>query len=360
MKNYLPKPLLNQLFQTHKKLETEAHELFYLFFEITRTCNLRCKHCGSDCTSESPSRQLTTTSWIKIIHYLAETFSPSPIIVLTGGEPLMHPDFAKIISAIHQCGLRYGMVSNGYALDETWIERLLSSKMESITISLDGLAKNHNWLRNSKDSFDRVIHALTLLTANKFPLMDVVTCVNPRNLGELDAIAEQLLFLNVKAWRLFRIFPAGRACNNKEILLSFEQTTAMVEWLKTHKKPLSKRGLTVNLSCEGWLPFNEDRQVRDQPFFCRAGVNIASILCDGTITGCSNNPPQFYEGNILRDNFAALWEKGFTKFRNRDWLKKSSCFVCKQVKECQGGSIHLWRNSENRPDFCYVNNVNPL
>jgi MoaA/NifB/PqqE/SkfB family radical SAM enzyme len=123
------------------------------------------------------------------------------------------------------------------------------------------------------------------------------------------------------SWRLFPIFPAGRAQDNPELLLSPEQTREMIEWVMAHKKSLLKQGLVVNLSCEGWLPWHIDRQVRDTPFFCRAGVNIASILCDGIITGCPNNSARFFEGNILHENFGYVWQNGFTQFRTHSWIR---------------------------------------
>jgi len=184
--------------------------------------------------------------------------------------------------------------------------------------------------------------------------------VYPDNLHELDKIAELLIEKGMQSWRLFRIFPSGRADNNENVLLSFEQTQEMINWIAKNKNSLQKKGLTLNLSCEGWLPYSIDKTVRDAPFFCRAGINMASILSDGTITGCSNNHPEFYEGNILKDNFESLWEFGFQKFRKRSWLSDTVCAECKHVSFCQGGSIHLWNPKNDRPNFCYVKDIGKI
>ena len=146
----------------------------------------------------------------------------------------------------------------------------------------------------------------------------------------------------------------GRAKANDELLLSVPQTRKMLEWISDRRRAYRSQGLDLNYSCEGWLPFSIDSRVRSRPFFCRAGINIASILCDGTITGCSNNSSRFFEGNIIEDSFAYVWRNGFEQFRNRDWLKSTRCGSCRHVKECRGSSIHLWRENPRRPEFCYM------
>jgi MoaA/NifB/PqqE/SkfB family radical SAM enzyme len=78
------------------------------------------------------------------------------------------------------------VVSNGYLLDERRLEGLLKSGMHSIAISLDGLEAEHNWMRQTVGSFDRASRAIGLLGKTRGLLWDVVTCVNPRNYGQLE------------------------------------------------------------------------------------------------------------------------------------------------------------------------------
>jgi radical SAM protein with 4Fe4S-binding SPASM domain len=199
-----------------------------------------------------------------------------------------------------------------------------------------------------------MICALDLIAASAIPLRDAVTCVNPRNINELDSISRMLLLHRMPAWRLFRIFPAGRARDNSELLLSKDDTALMIRWIRDNRTSLRHSGIAVQLSCEGWLPFSVDRQVRDQPFFCRAGINIASILNDGTITGCSNNDARFYQGNVLEEPLEQIWRTKFGTMRDRTWVGGTSCGSCSHVRECEGGSLHLWRNNADKPDFCYA------
>ncbi|MBN2681193.1 MAG: radical SAM protein [Bacteroidales bacterium] len=338
----------------HKKKEAENHPLNYLFLEITRRCNLNCLHCGSDCKSETGLSELTTDSWLKIIDFVYENISEKITFVITGGEPLLHKDLFKIGNHIKSKGMNWAMVTNGILLNSERMTNLELAGISALTISVDGLEYSHNKLRNSPIAYNKLLVALDALGNSSIKFKDAVTCVYPDNLNQLNEIGNLLVEKKMESWRLFRIFPSGRAENNNKLLLSFEQTSQMVNWIKVNKPRFKEKGLNINLSCEGWLPYNTDKKVRDLPFFCRAGINIASILADGTITGCTNNHPSFYEGNILEDNLANLWQNGFEKFRKREWLKNTDCAGCKHVKSCNGGSIHLWNLERKSPGFCYV------
>jgi radical SAM protein with 4Fe4S-binding SPASM domain len=353
----LKSKIQSKLHNKYKEIETNEHKLSYLFLEITKKCNLNCLHCGSDCKSSINSPELTTDSWLKIIDYFHETYSNSVAFIITGGEPLLHNDLEIIGNKISNLKMHWGMVTNGLALTEQKLNSLIKSGIYSITLSLDGLKNSHNKLRNNQYSFEKTLQALENVSKSEIKFKDVVTCVYPDNLSQLDEIAEILISKKIPAWRLFRIFPSGRAADNQNILLSFEQTLQMVNWIKVNKMKYLDKGLNINLSCEGWLPFDEDKKVRDNPFFCRAGINIASILSDGTITGCSNNHPTFYEGNILKDNFNFLWQNKFEKFRKKEWLENTICIECEHIKNCNGNSVHLWNLENKKSNFCYVKDL---
>ncbi len=348
------------IYQYYKELEISEHRLQYLFLELTQRCNLNCLHCGSDCKSTVNKAELTTESWFRIIDYMHQNYGTSLSFVITGGEPLLHKDLDKIGAYIKQKNMRWGTVTNGMLLDITRMKALEDAGIYSLTLSVDGLEHAHNFLRNSSSAFRKVLIALDALGKSQIKFKDAVTCVYPKNLNELSQIANLLLSKGINSWRLFRIFPSGRAQNNAEIQLSFSQTQELLTWIAQNKKTFKTKGLDLNLSCEGYLPFEEDMKLRNQPFFCRAGISIASILSDGTITGCTNNHNSFYEGNILNDNFGQLWDKGFHKFRQREWIKKTICANCEYSKYCQGGSIHLWELPSEKPKFCYVNDLSQI
>ncbi len=340
--------------ELYRNIEQREHNLQYLFLEITKKCNLNCLHCGSDCKAEYSTAELTTESWLKIIDYVKAHFGEQVLFVISGGEPLVHPDIFKIGQHITDTGMKWGMVTNGIKLDGKCMKNLVDSGIYSITISVDGTEKNHNFLRNHKSAYKKVEAALKLIGNAPISMKDAVTCVYPANLNELDKIAELLIKNNIPAWRLFRIFPNGRAEKNIELHLTKENTKEMLNWIAEKRPFYKKQDLNVSASCEGFLPFKQDVTVRDYPFFCRAGINIAGILSDGTITGCTNNHEGFAQGNILKDDLATVWERKFEDFRKRKWIENTDCASCRYFRKCRGGSIHLWKKGEKSPRFCYV------
>ena len=96
----------------------------------------------------------------------------------------------------------------------------------------------------------------------------------------------------------------------------------------------------LSYSCEGYLGEYE-MEVRDHPFFCGAGINVASIRYDGAISGCLSIRSHFDQGNIYKDNFMDVWNNRFKIFRERGWMKQDKCENCKVWNLCRGGAMHL-------------------
>jgi radical SAM protein with 4Fe4S-binding SPASM domain len=344
--------LRQRAWRGYKRLETKAHQLRYLFFEVTRRCNLACLHCGSDCSHEASMPEMTLASWISIMDYVKAYWNP--FIVLTGGEPLVRSDLCELTAALARRQLIWGMVTNGLVLDQAIFDTMVGNGLSSITLSLDGDRASHQYIRRHPLAYDRALAAMKLIGASSLRFKDVVTCVYPGNLDLLETLADQFLDNGMNSWRLFRIFPKGNAARHPELILDYAQSWALVEWIRDHRALYKRRGLDVSFSCEGYLPFALDRQVRPDPFFCRAGINIASILSDGTISGCNNNGPQYYQGNVAVDDFHTVWENGFAEYRDRSWMRTGLCADCGQWPDCQGGSIHLRDKTAEDPQFCYV------
>lgn len=350
------------LHRQYKKIETQEHELRYLFLEISRRCNLNCLHCGSDCKNEVGNSELTTASWFKIVDYFAERAGSGSIskelsFVITGGEPTLHPDLLKIGSYISNKGFRWAVVSNGMLIDENYAHALEKAGLYALTLSLDGTEPEHDFLRNRKGAFSKLMRALDAVGKTSIPVKDVVTCAFPANLDVLDRVGDILVEKKVASWRVFRIFPSGRAANNPKLNLSFEQTQRLLDWIREERPIYKKLGVDLQYSCEGFVPIKTDLKIRNHGFFCWSGINIASILADGSITGCTNNPSRFYVGNIIQDDFATLWNEGFQLFRDRSWTKQGACADCQYWKDCQGSSIHLWQDGKDEIAFCYMQDL---
>jgi radical SAM protein with 4Fe4S-binding SPASM domain len=114
--------------------------------------------------------------------------------------------------------------------------------------------------------------------------------------------------------------------------------------------------IKLNYGCEGFLGKYEG-EVRDNFFICRSGINIASVLADGSISGCPNLRENFIQGNIYNDNFRDVWENRFEKFRNRGWTKTGICAECDSYKYCEGNGMHLRDEQSGELLFCHLNRL---
>lgn len=335
--------LKKKLFHHFKKGEVKIHELNYLFWECTSRCNLNCLHCGSDCSKDSSYSDMPLSDFLSAIDTI-QPHSSHLIVVMSGGEPLLRNDLEVCGREIRKRGIRWGIVSNGYLYDNQKHIALLNAGMGALTLSLDGLEETHNWLRNSSNSFSRVDKAIDIASGSSRLNFDIVTCVNSRNISELSTLYNYLVIKKVKAWRLFTIVPIGRAKNNKELFLTDVQFKELLDFISKKRK---SKILDIKFSCEGYVGQYEQK-VRDYFFFCRAGINIGSVLIDGSISACPNIDRRFSQGNIYTDNFYEVWNTRYQIFRERGWTKTGQCRDCKDYPFCQGNGLHNWElNQEN-------------
>jgi MoaA/NifB/PqqE/SkfB family radical SAM enzyme len=124
----------------YRRLETDVHPLRYVFLEVTQRCNLACRHCGSDCSSEARFGELSMDDWLGVADQLARDFEPRSLaVVLTGGEPLCCPELDRLLERLQANRLAWGVVTNGWLLTEANVERLSKRGIASATVSLDGL-----------------------------------------------------------------------------------------------------------------------------------------------------------------------------------------------------------------------------
>lgn len=335
----------------HQQTQRRLHDLNYIFFELTQRCNLVCRHCGSDCTANASVPDLPAEDVIKVLDGIRRRHNPAGITVaLTGGEPLVYPDFFGLGRTITEMGFPWGMVTNGWAWTPDTVEAARVAGMRTITVSLDGPPDSHDWLRGRTGSYQRAANALRLLTAAPWiQKLDVVTCVNRRNLNQLDELRDLLEELGVRYWRLFTVSPIGRAAGDPDLILDKESFRQLMSWTAARR---GTPGPAINFSESGYLG-SCDTTVRNHPFFCRAGVNVAGVMVDGALLACPNIDRSFAQGNIREDDFCEVWETRYQPFRDRSWMRTGECVDCKEWGLCQGNSFHLVDPATGRTRLCY-------
>ncbi|MCD7935606.1 MAG: TIGR04133 family radical SAM/SPASM protein [Tannerellaceae bacterium] len=340
----LRKQLALELFRKIKKNRSKLHELRTLFWECTLRCNIGCKHCGSDCRVNMQQPDMPVEDFLQVIDMLPTSVDTRKMMVIfSGGEPLVREDLEKCGIELYKRRIPWGIVTNGLALTRKRLDSLLAAGIHALTISLDGFETSHNWLRGHSQSFEKAIIAIGMLMESKEITWDVVTCVNKKNIYELPAFKDFLFEMGVKRWRLFTIFPVGRAANLPELQLDNQEFTHLMDFIKEAREDYR---MNISYGCEGFLG-DYETEVRDYIFQCNAGINTASILADGSISGCLSIRSNFFQGNIYKDNFADVWEKKFFPYRNREWTKKGKCADCAMYRYCEGNGMHLYDNDEN-------------
>jgi radical SAM enzyme (rSAM/lipoprotein system) len=327
-----------ELFRLYRGVQTRLHELTYLFWECTLRCNLNCRHCGSDCQKSSATPDMPLTDFLPVLEQIARHQNPNKtMIAVTGGEPLLRTDLEACGRAFYRLGFPWGIVTNGYCLTPGRLQSLTDAGLRSLTISLDGMAASHDWLRGAQGCFERTVAAISRCSQADGLVFDVVTCVNQRNLTELERLKTLLTGMGVKRWRLFTIFPKGRAAGEEQLRFSGEDLRRLMDFIAACR---AEGRIEASYGCEGFLGSYEGR-VRDGFFFCKAGVNVASVLVDGGISACPSLRGDYVQGNIYRDDFLACWENRFEVMRNRSWTRTGNCANCKVYRWCQGNGLHL-------------------
>ena len=350
----LRKKIALKLHNRYKKNETKLHKLNYIFWECTLKCNLNCIHCGSDCKTDSTVKDMPSEDFLKALDQVKGIVNPNEtMIVLTGGEALLRKDIEEIGVSLYRRGFPWGIVTNGMLLSEKKLQSLLNSGIRAITISLDGLEESHNWLRVNKRSYKNALNAIKLLPQTKELTYDVMTCVNRKNFNELTQLKELLIGFGVTDWRISTIYPIGRASENSDLQLAPNEFNALFDFIK-HSRNENK--ININYGCEGYLG-NYEGEVRDNFFFCHAGINIASVLADGSISACPNLRDNFIQGNIYKDNLMEVWQNKFTKHRDRSWTKTGICAECQSYDYCEGNGLHVRDEKTGELMFCHLNRI---
>ncbi len=201
---------------------------FTVAWEITRACALACVHCRAEAQPKRDPRELTTDEGFRLIDQLVEV--GRPIVVVTGGDPLMRPDLLDLIRYASQKGLRVALSPTATALATR--ERLQAAREAGVArmqISLDGSKPDiQDTFRGRKGSFQRTTEILETIQDLGVSLQ-VGTTVSRFNLDDLDGIAALVARYGAVMWSLFFLVPTGRG--RTEDMISAEEHERVFNWL---------------------------------------------------------------------------------------------------------------------------------
>ncbi len=285
-------------------------ELNTIQIEITDKCNYQCKHCFQEKTnSYLPYFQL-----IKIFED-AKNLNTKKII-LTGGEPLLHPSFDKIISKIREYSYEVELYTNGHTLVDKTLKKLKQSNVNTIHLSLDGAtASEHDLLRNKSGSFDRTILLINKL--KKFDFKIVLTCVlNKININSFDKIIQLFESLKVK-YKIDYMIKSGCAKLNEWLCISDEEYISNISKLVLAKINITKL------------------KNRSYKKFCGIGESFVYIDSRGCVKLCPSIPSDVAcYGNIYDSSIKEIWTKQYKLYSDIKCKNENAC-IFKNI--CGGG-----------------------
>ena len=327
--------------QSKKK---QANKLNMIAWEVTRSCNLNCVHCRAAANCSPYPGELSTEKCFQLIDEIAAM--SSPVIILTGGEPLLRPDIFEIASYGTKKGLRMVMATNGTLVDKQIAQKMVASGIQRVSISIDGKdAKSHDEFRNEPGAFAKALRGIEALKSAGMEFQ-INTTITTANLKQIEDILDLAIKLSAAAHHIFLLVPTGRgrdlaeqaitAADYEETLMWFHQqsldcsiqlkaTCAPHYFRIMHQqkvkgaKPIKKTGGHFHESTRG----------------CLGGISFCFISHVGQVQPCGYL--EINCGNVQKQSFANIWENAEV-FRNlRDYAKYGGkCGRCEFIQVCGG------------------------
>jgi len=328
-----------------------------IFWNLTNRCNLACSHCYINAgPGAKRNDELSTREAKNLIDDLAEM--GTPLILLSGGEPLVRDDFWVLAGYIKEKGMKSALSTNGTLIDLETAQRLRETGVEYVGISLDGAtAETHDRLRNRKGSFEAALSAIRHCDAIGLPcgVRITVSKDNFREVGDLIDLAEGM---GASRFCLYWLVPSGRGGEgHKSRQLAPGEVRGVIDLLfrKAHEiDPKTMEILTVDSPQDSVYFLQKMREVDPEnarnvekllQFMggaCSAGNRVANIDPSGNVYPCQfAQDPSLLIGNVKDNRFSTLWnnEKNpvLAAFRKRPVELEGACGICSEREFCGGG-----------------------
>ena len=313
-------------------------------WEATRSCNLSCKHCRASAQSEKYENELSTIEAFKLLDEIV--LIGNPIIILTGGEPLLRKDIFDIADYGTKKNLKMVMAPNGTMITKENAYKMKESGIKRISISIDGATKEkHDDFRGVKGAYDGALNGIKI--ARKAGIeFQINTTITKTNLQEIPKILSLAESLGAVAHHIFLLVPTGRGKYIVDETINAKEYEKTLNWFYEQRK---KTKLQLKATCAPHYyrilrqrATREGKEVNFKSFGldavtrgCLAGVGFCFISHTGIVQPCGFLDLEC--GNIRNKSFDKIWQnsKNFIKLRDYDALK-GKCGLCKYKNSCGG------------------------
>lgn len=304
-------------------------------WELTRRCPLSCKHCRA-AAGDDREGELSTEECRRVLESIA-AFA-SPILILTGGEPMVRDDVYEIAGRATELGLRVVMAPSGVLLNEKTVRKILDSGVRMISISLDGAdAESHDSFRGQEGAFEAALRGIEVAKQAGLKFQ-INTTVTRDNAGELPRLLDLARELGAVTFNPFMLVPTGRGKALADRELPPERYEEVLWWLADQRE---SRDIPIRVTCGPHFQRilrQGDYTVDGRPQGgCLGGKSFAFISYRGKVQICG-----FLEVECgdLRDNgydFGEIWRESPMLRRIRDVDSYGGrCGYCEYRRVCGG------------------------
>ncbi|MDJ0883006.1 MAG: heme b synthase [Desulfobacterales bacterium] len=313
-------------------------------WETTRNCNLACKHCRASADLGPFDGELDTAASFRLLDQIAEL--GSPIVILTGGEPLLRDDIFDIARYGTDKGLRMVMAPNGTLITPEHARNMAASGIKRISVSLDGATKEkHDDFRGVPGAFEGALRGIELAKDAGIEFQ-INTTISKINLDQIPKIQELAVKLGAVAHHIFLLVPTGRGKYMIDQEINAREYEETLNWfydqrdktplqLKATCAPHYYRILRQRAREEGKKVTFESHGLDAVTRGCLGGCGFCFISHRGIVQPCGFL--QVDSGNVTQESFADIWRgsKVFLALRNYDDLK-GKCGECEYKRVCGG------------------------
>ncbi|MBI2910012.1 MAG: radical SAM protein [Chloroflexi bacterium] len=325
-------------------------------WNLVRRCNLHCIHCYSTSQDHDYPGELDTTEAKALIHSLADF--GVPVVLFSGGEPLIRPDIFELIGVAAERGVRAVLSTNGTLITEDVASRLKELGISYVGVSLDGMEAIHDRFRGKRGAF---LDALRGIRNSRDAGLKVGLrfTITRHNFTEVPAIFDLLEEENIPRCCFYHLAYSGRGSNLVEEDLTHQETRGLMDLIFDRSEELSRRFpdkeiLTVDNHADGpylYLRAKERQPSRAEDVYQLLKWNGGNN--SGVAIGCIDNlgdvhADQFWRhytfGNIRQRSFAAIWQDTsdplMAGLKNRKPLLQGRCAECRYLEIC-GGNLRI-------------------
>jgi heme b synthase len=326
------------------ELRTDNYPLRMVAWELTRGCNLACVHCRASAERGPYPGELSTEECFRVMDGIA-SFS-KPVIILTGGEPLLRADIFDLARYGSEKGFRMVMATNGTLITEEMVEKMKASGIQRISVSLDGpTPETHDAFRKVKGAFEGSLRGIEMAKKESLEFQ-INTTVTQANLPLIPEILHLARSLGAVAHHIFLLVPTGRGKGLKDQEISALDYEKILHWfyeqrdhvplqLKATCAPHYYRILRQRAKKEGKKVIQKEFGLDAMTRGCLGGISFCFISHVGQVQPCGYL--ELNCGNVREKPFQEIWVncEVFQNLRDTDGYH-GKCGRCEFRKVCGG------------------------